>query len=120
MPHYNRILITGAAGRLGSQLRAGLAPLAQVIRLADREPLGPLALHADASLSAVNSAYRVRDLWSRFSVPPAMASRLASLRGPVLLVDDLIDSRWTVTVAGRLLRQAGADAVLPLALGSVG
>ena len=43
MPHYNRILITGAAGRLGSQLRAGLAPLAQVIRLADREPLGPLA-----------------------------------------------------------------------------
>ena len=91
-----------------------------IARAGRLEPLGPLALHADASLSAVNSAYRVRDLWSRFSVPPAMASRLASLRGPVLLVDDLIDSRWTVTVAGRLLRQAGADAVLPLALGSVG
>ena len=42
------------------------------------------------------------------------------VNGGCVLVDDLIDSRWTVTVAGRLLRQAGADAVLPLALGSVG
>lgn len=43
MPHFNRILITGAAERLGLQLRIGLAPLAPMIRLADREPLGPLA-----------------------------------------------------------------------------
>src|SRR5690349_18566936 len=50
MPHYNRILITGAAGRLGSQLRAGLAPLAKVIRLADREPLGPLAAHEEEAI----------------------------------------------------------------------
>ena len=28
--------------------------------------------------------------------------------GPVLLVDDLVDSRWTLTVAGSLLREAGA------------
>jgi ATP-dependent DNA helicase RecQ len=34
----------------------------------------------------------------------------------VLLVDDLIDSRWTVTVAGAALRQAGARGVLPFAL----
>jgi ATP-dependent DNA helicase RecQ len=34
----------------------------------------------------------------------------------VLLVDDLVDSRWTVTVAARALRFAGADAVLPFAL----
>ena len=39
-PHYNRILITGAAGRLGKHLRAGLAPLAKHLRLADRVPLG--------------------------------------------------------------------------------
>lgn len=39
-PHYNRILITGAAGRLGRHLRAGLAPLAKHLRLADRVPLG--------------------------------------------------------------------------------
>ena len=53
----------------------------------------------------------------RFAVPPAIAGALAGLDGPVLLVDDLVDSRWTVTVAGRLLRTAGAGAVLPFALG---
>ena len=40
----------------------------------------------------------------------------ARLDGPVLLVDDLVDSRWTVTVAGALLRSAGAPGVLPFAL----
>jgi ATP-dependent DNA helicase RecQ len=34
----------------------------------------------------------------------------------VLLVDDRIDTGWTMTVAARLLRQAGAAGVLPLAL----
>jgi len=38
--------------------------------------------------------------------------------GPVLLVDDEIDSRWTMTVAGFRLRQAGAGVVLPFALRS--
>jgi uronate dehydrogenase len=42
MPQYQRILITGAAGRLGSQLRKGLAPLASKIRLADRQPIDAL------------------------------------------------------------------------------
>ena len=36
--------------------------------------------------------------------------------GPVLLVDDLVDSRWTMTVAASLLRDAGAGPVLPFAL----
>lgn len=34
-PRYNRILLTGAAGRLGTQLRRGLAPLCNQLRLAD-------------------------------------------------------------------------------------
>jgi ATP-dependent DNA helicase RecQ len=34
----------------------------------------------------------------------------------VLLVDDLVDSRWTLTVAGSLLRGAGSGPVLPFAL----
>jgi ATP-dependent DNA helicase RecQ len=37
---------------------------------------------------------------------------------PVLLVDDLVDSRWTMSVAGRTLRLAGAAEVLPFALAS--
>ncbi|HET9944153.1 MAG TPA: recombinase RecQ, partial [Actinomycetes bacterium] len=64
-----------------------------------------------------NSAFRLAAVHDRFTVPPEMAGALATLDGPVLLVDDLVDSRWTVTVAGRLLRTAGADAVLPFALG---
>ena len=38
------------------------------------------------------------------------------LSGPVLLVDDMVDSRWTLTVVGLLLREAGAGPVLPFAL----
>lgn len=58
-----------------------------------------------------NSAYRLAGLWERFSaagldVPPA----------GILLVDDQADSRWTLTVAARTLRQAGATEVLPFVL----
>ncbi len=35
---------------------------------------------------------------------------------PCLLVDDMIDSGWTFTVASALLRQAGCSAVYPMAL----
>ncbi len=35
---------------------------------------------------------------------------------PCLLIDDMVDSRWTFTVASALLRQAGCRAVYPLAL----
>ncbi len=40
--------------------------------------------------------------------------------GPVLLVDDMIDSRWTVTVAAWLLRKHGSGPVRPLALAFTG
>ena len=38
------------------------------------------------------------------------------LRGPVLLVDDIVDSRWTMTVASWLLRSNGCGPVLPFAI----
>ena len=34
----------------------------------------------------------------------------------VLLVDDMVDSRWTLTIIGKLLRQGGAGLIYPLAL----
>ena len=40
--------------------------------------------------------------------------------GPVLLVDDMVDSRWTLTVAAWLLRSNGSGEVWPLALALVG
>ena len=82
------------------------------------ENLGPLDLRDSSPLTSANSAFRVRDLWERFAVPGTMAERLPQLGGPVLLIDDLIDTRWTMTVVGRALRRAGAPAVLPLALAS--
>jgi ATP-dependent DNA helicase RecQ len=63
-----------------------------------------------------NSAYRLGGVWNGFAVSPAVSAALGTLSGPVLLVDDLADSRWTITVASRLLRQAGAPGVLPFAL----
>jgi ATP-dependent DNA helicase RecQ len=41
-------------------------------------------------------------------------------RGPVLLVDDMVDSRWTLTVAAWLLRSHRGGEVWPLALAQTG
>lgn len=40
------------------------------------------------------------------------------LNDPVLLVDDMIDSGWTITVCSVLLRRAGSGDVYPFALAS--
>ena len=40
--------------------------------------------------------------------------------GPVWLVDDMVDSRWTLTVAAWLLRKNGSGEVFPLALALTG
>lgn len=42
------------------------------------------------------------------------------LSGPVLLVDDMVDSRWTLTVAAWLLRTNGSGEVWPMALSLTG
>ena len=42
------------------------------------------------------------------------------LRGPVLLVDDMVDSRWTFTVVAWELRRRGSGEVWPLALADAG
>jgi ATP-dependent DNA helicase RecQ len=40
----------------------------------------------------------------------------AVIPGPVLLVDDMVDSRWSLTVCGAMLAQAGSGPVVPIAL----
>ncbi|BAK75896.1 ATP-dependent DNA helicase RecQ [Pseudogulbenkiania sp. NH8B] len=42
------------------------------------------------------------------------------LPGPVLLVDDMVDSRWTLTVSAWLLRKNGSGPVWPMALSQTG
>src|SRR5690625_1034749 len=57
------------------------------------------------------SAARVTDLLAGMKVVPGV-----ELSGPVLLVDDTIRTRWTLTVAAQLLGIAGASETLPLAI----
>nr|WP_222618653.1 RecQ family ATP-dependent DNA helicase [Nakamurella sp. PAMC28650] len=62
--------------------------------------------------SAVNSAQRLRGILGRHALsdPAAVKGRR------VLLVDDRTDSGWTLAVAARELRRAGATAVFPFVL----
>ncbi|WP_328536282.1 RecQ family ATP-dependent DNA helicase [Streptomyces sp. NBC_00344] len=63
-----------------------------------------------------NSAQRVRALHAAFTVPADLAAALSAADGPVLLVDDLSESGWTLAVTARLLRRSGAKGVFPLVL----
>jgi ATP-dependent DNA helicase RecQ len=99
--------------RLVSGIAQGLARLGRLPYLGELD----LAHGGPTGGPGGNSAFRLAGVWERLVVGPELAARLAELGpAPVLLVDDLADSRWTLTVAGRELRRAGAAAVLPFAL----
>ena len=67
-----------------------------------------------------NSAQRLQAVWQQLAVPGPVRAALAEAAGPVLLVDDQVDTGWTLTVAASLLREAGAPAVLPFSLAIAG
>jgi len=62
---------------------------------------------------ATNSAQRIAAVSRRYELK---AEDVTGKR--VLLIDDLIATGWSMTLASSWLRDAGAEAVLPLALGS--
>jgi ATP-dependent DNA helicase RecQ len=66
----------------------------------------------DPDRGSANSAHRVAAVGRRFALEGEVPA------GPVLLLDDLVVSGWTMTLAARAIRSAGASAVLPLALGT--
>jgi len=88
--------------------------LAEIGRL---EWLGALtsSMTFDEEASRTNSAQRVRALHAAFGVDARQRAALEGGDHVVLLLDDLIDSGWTMALAARELRRAGAAAVLPLA-----
>ncbi|MDU9389925.1 RecQ family ATP-dependent DNA helicase [Pseudomonas sp. zfem002] len=59
-----------------------------------------------------NSFHQCRNLDGVFQIDEGI------LPGPVLLVDDMIDSGWTFTVISALLRRAGSGPVYPVAISS--
>ncbi|WP_030713305.1 RecQ family ATP-dependent DNA helicase [Streptomyces sp. NRRL S-237] len=109
--------VVALPSRSHPQLIGSLA--ARIAEIGRMPLLGSLAYTDQApefgSVSS-NSAQRVRGLHQALTVPPALADALAESAGPVLLVDDRTESGWTIAVAARLLRRAGAKDVFPLVL----
>jgi len=68
----------------------------------------------ESQLKMNNSAQRLTNIEGAFAVNEPVRP------GAVLLVDDIVDSRWTLTYVGSLLRQAGGEEVLPVALADRG
>ena len=56
------------------------------------------------------SAQQLSNVYGAFDVSSPVPA------GPVLLVDDIVDSRWTLTVIGVELRAAGSGEVHPFVL----
>jgi len=114
------VAVVSIPSRSRPQLVDSLARgIARIGRLHD---LGTLDLVGEGARSGPggNSAYRLADVWGQLAVGTEMAAGLQSLAGkPVLLIDDRVDSRWTLTVATRELRRHGAGSVLPLVLAQV-
>ena len=93
-------LVADLAARLGAHLDLAVHDVVRVVR----------ATEPQASMQ--NSAQQVRNIWGAYAVDGDVP------HGPCLLVDDLIDSRWTVTAVGALVSAVGGGPVTPVALAS--
>jgi ATP-dependent DNA helicase RecQ len=81
--------------------------------------LGELGYRAGSPGQQFNSAKRVQAVRGTLAMPRELGAAIGRCGGPVLLVDDRVDTGWTMTLAAALVRHAGAPAVLPLALATV-
>jgi ATP-dependent DNA helicase RecQ len=100
IPSLNRPeLVPDLARRLATRLPLPFRPAVQKVR----------ATRPQKEME--NSWQQVHNLDGAFRVDP-----WEGMAGPVLLIDDIVDSRWTFTVVAALLRQAGSGPVCPLAL----
>ncbi|MDF9876742.1 ATP-dependent DNA helicase RecQ [Cellulosimicrobium cellulans] len=79
--------------------------------------VGPVPGREEPGRHDVNSATRLAGVAGRLQLELSDAARAGLAGRRVLLVDDYTESGWTLTVAARLLRQAGAAAVHPFVLG---
>ncbi|MDZ7841663.1 MAG: RecQ family ATP-dependent DNA helicase [Gammaproteobacteria bacterium] len=93
-------LVPDFARRLAARL--GLSFVDAIRKVRDNEP----------QKMQQNRFHQCRNLDGVFEVTENVSG------GPVLLVDDIIDSGWTMTVLAALLKRAGSGAVFPIALAS--
>ncbi len=95
--HQHPTLVTQFARDVSALLRLPYLETVSVVR--DNEP----------QKSMENSYHRCRNLDGVFDVSDVQD-------GPVLLIDDAVDSGWTFAVVAALLRQAGSGSVFPFAI----
>jgi ATP-dependent DNA helicase RecQ len=95
----HQTLVPDFARRLARRLRLPFVDCIRKVR--DTEP----------QKSRANSFQQAQNLMGAFAVDPATVRP-----GPVLLIDDMVDSKWTFTVTAALLRRAGSGVVHPFAL----
>jgi ATP-dependent DNA helicase RecQ len=91
-------LVPDFASRLASMLRLPFLPV--VAKIKGNEP----------QKGQQNRFHQCRNLDGVFAIDGHVPD------GPVFLVDDIVDSGWTLTVIAALLRRAGSGPVWPLAL----
>lgn len=100
IPSLNRLdLVPNFANKLANKLNLPFLPVVQKVR------------QNQLQKSMSNSYQQAHNLDGVFKI-----NSLQVKKGAVLLVDDIVDSRWTFTVVAALLRQAGSGKVFPLAL----
>ena len=95
----HQALVPDFARRLARRL--GLPFVDCIRKVRDTEP----------QKTRANSFQQAQNLLGAFAVDPAKVRTEA-----VLLIDDMVDSKWTFTVAAALLRRAGSGLVYPFAL----
>ncbi len=100
--HRHPELVPDFARRLAEAL--GLPCQDVVVRVRDTSPQKVMR----------NSHQQFRNVAEAFAVAGLVPD------GPVLLVDDVVDSRWTLTIIGQKLREAGSGEVYPFALADTG
>ena len=91
-------LVPELAGRVAAALGLPFHPVVRRIR------------QARPQKEMQNSVQQFRNVDGAFEVAAPLPA------GPVLLIDDIVDSGWTLTVVGVALRTAGAGPVYPFAL----
>lgn len=96
-----RLLVRDFAERLASKLR--LDYVESMVRNGDPEEQKLMQ----------NSAHQADNAWESLTVAPDVVRG-----GAVFLVDDIVDSRWTLTVAGYRLMDSGSGPVIPITLAS--
>ncbi|ADJ25639.1 ATP-dependent DNA helicase, RecQ family [Dehalogenimonas lykanthroporepellens BL-DC-9] len=92
-------LVPEFAARLARELKL---PFVQVLKKRDQRP---------EQKTMANSYYQALNLDGSLEIKADIIPN-----GPVLLVDDMVDSRWTLTIAGWLLTTKGSGPVWPMAL----